>query len=51
MQQIIDIKEFQIHIKTTDEGVVVDIFDREALQKGDVAPLASTYAFDHEITQ
>jgi hypothetical protein len=51
MYQIIDIKEFQIHIKTTDEGVVVDIFDRKALQKGDADPLASTYAFDHEIIE
>jgi hypothetical protein len=44
-----EIKGFAIHIKETDEGIVVDIFDREALKNSNPQPIASTWALDHEV--
>jgi hypothetical protein len=41
----IAVKDFNVHIHKTDEGVVVDIWG----QKRDDAPIASTYAFDAEV--
>lgn len=42
-----DVKGFAIRIHKTDEGVVVDVFNREA-DIASAAPIASTYAFDAE---
>jgi hypothetical protein len=45
-----DVKDFAIRIHSTDEGVVVDVFDA-ALLKADIfcGPVASTYAFDSDL--
>lgn len=44
-----DVKGFAIRIQSTDEGVVVGIFSRSALESEPFCePLASTYAFDAE---
>ncbi|HNG03372.1 MAG TPA: hypothetical protein PLQ71_15905 [Nitrospira sp.] len=43
----IDVKKFAIRIHSTDEGVVVDVFDAAALEEDPFCePLGSTYAFD-----
>lgn len=39
------VKDFNIRIQGTDEGVVVDIYE---LDCEDDDPIASTYAFDNE---
>ena len=47
----IDVRGFTVHILTTDEGIVVDVFNRSELaDRCDVSPIASTYAYDHELT-
>lgn len=46
--KIVVIKGFEVHINSTDEGLVVDIFDRELINAGPVEPLASTWALDSE---
>ena len=43
----VSVKNFEIRIYTTDEGVVVDIY-RGSEEGADGDPLASTYAFDNE---
>jgi hypothetical protein len=42
------VKGFSIRIHSTDEGVIVDVF---ANGKEMDSPVASTYAFDHELTE
>lgn len=49
--KIVNIKGFEVHINSTDEGVVIDIYDREALKAGPVDPIASTWAMDQETEQ
>ena len=45
----IDVKGFAIRIHSTDEGVVVDIFNAKELETEPfIESLASTYAFDAE---
>ena len=45
----IDVRGFTINLKTTDEGIIVDVFNAEELRtKPHTEPVASTYAFDHE---
>lgn len=46
--KILQLKGFEVHINSTDEGIVVDIYDREAIKAGPVEPIASTWALDHE---
>jgi len=47
-----DVKGFAIRVYQTDEGVVVDVFDREKVNNNPHAePIASTYAFDNETSQ
>lgn len=46
---VINIEGFTVHISKTDEGLSVDVFDREALQNADVDPIASTWALDSEL--
>lgn len=47
-----DLNGFAIRLHATDEGVVVDIFDSQALNHEPfVEPLASTYAFSHELAE
>jgi hypothetical protein len=47
----IDVRGFTVHILTTDEGIVVDVFNRSELaDRCYVSPIASTYAYDHELT-
>ena len=42
------VKGFAVRIHSTDEGVVIDVFaDGKELE----SPVASTYAFDHELTE
>jgi len=46
----IDVRGFTVHILTTDEGIVVDVFNRSELADHCyVSPIASTYAYDHEL--
>jgi hypothetical protein len=46
----VDVRGFTVHIMTTDEGVVVDIFDSSELAEHCYcSPMASTYAYDHEL--
>lgn len=46
----IDVLGFTVHILTTDEGIVVDVFNRSELaDRCYVSPIASTYAYDHEL--
>lgn len=40
----IQVENFDLQIKRTDEGIVVDIFDMDDEDRGE--SLASTYAFD-----
>jgi hypothetical protein len=49
----IDVRGFTVHILTTDEGIIVDIFNAEQLREAFpfAAPVASTYAFDHELAE
>ena len=49
--KIVNIKNFEVHINSTDEGIVVDIYDREALKAGPAEPIASTWAMDQETEQ
>lgn len=51
ISQAFDIKGFTVHILSTDDGIVVDIYDREELKHFDAQPIASTYAFDNETTK
>lgn len=44
----IDVKGFAVRIQITDQGIVTDIYARGMEENG---PMASTYAFDHEIGQ
>jgi hypothetical protein len=47
----IDVRGFTVHILTTDEGIVVDVFNRSELaDRCYVSPIASTYAYDDELT-
>jgi hypothetical protein len=47
----IEVRGFAVHILTTDEGIVVDVFNRSELaDRCYVSPIASTYAYDHELT-
>ena len=47
----LEVKGFAVRIHTTDEGVVVDIFNSKLLNEGlmDDALMASTYAFDNDL--
>lgn len=46
----IDVRGFTVHIMTTDEGIVADIFNSSELaDRIYVNPVASTYAYDHEL--
>ena len=48
----IDVRGFTVHILTTDEGIVVDVFNRSELADHPyVSPIASTYAYDHELAE
>ncbi len=49
----IDVKGFSIRIHSTDEGLVVDVFDAKVAATGDFdeALMTSTYAFDHELKE
>lgn len=44
----VDIKKHTVHLKRTDEGVVVDIFMKPKKGEEFDDPIASTYAFDNE---
>jgi hypothetical protein len=47
----IDVRGFTVHILTTDEGIVVDVFNRSELAEHIYcSPIAATYAYDHELT-
>ena len=46
--QTVNIKGFAVRIISTDEGIIVDIYDRAALEAGPVQPIASTWALDSE---
>ena len=46
----IDVRGFSVRLLTTDEGIIVDVFNAEELRAEPHAEaLASTYAFDHEL--
>lgn len=46
----IDVRGFTVYLHTTDEGIIVDVFNAEQLRKEPFTDaLASTYAFDHEL--
>ena len=46
----IDVRGFSIQILTTGDGILIDIFDAKELdQKIHSEPVASAYAFDHEL--
>jgi hypothetical protein len=46
----IDVRGFSVRLLTTDEGIIVDVFNAEQLRTEPHAePVASTYAFDHEL--
>ena len=46
----VDVRGFTVHIMTTDEGIIADIFNSSKLAEHCyVSPIASTYAHDHEI--
>lgn len=46
----IDVRGFSIKIQTTDEGVLVDIFNAKELdQELHANIIGSTYVFDHEL--
>jgi len=47
----IDVRGFSVYLHTTNEGITVDIFSAEQLREAFplAAPIASTYAFDHEL--
>jgi hypothetical protein len=49
----IDVRGFSVYLHTTDEGIIVDIFNAEQLREAFplAAPIASTYAFDHELAE
>lgn len=46
----LDVKGFSVRIHSTDEGVVVDIYDATVAKTGDfdLALITSAFAFDHE---
>ncbi len=45
-----DVKGFTVYIHSTDEGVIVDVFDAKELREGDIdAVVASCYAFDTDL--
>ena len=47
-----DVDGFTIRIHSTDEGVVVDVFDAKLCESGDfdVALMATTYVFNSELS-
>lgn len=46
----VDVRGFTVYLHTTDEGIIVDVFNAEQLRAEPFAePVASTYAFDHEL--
>lgn len=47
-----DIKGFSIRIHSTDEGIVVDVYDAKIAKSGDFndALVTSTYAYDAELS-
>ena len=46
----IDVRGFTVYLHTTDEGIIVDVFNAEQLRKEPYTEaVASTYAFDHEL--
>jgi hypothetical protein len=47
----IDVRGFTVHLRATDEGVIVDIFDADDFEKnhGCVSAIASTWAHDHDL--
>jgi hypothetical protein len=46
----IDVRGFTVHILTTDEGIVVDVFNRSELADCCyVSAIASTWAHDHDL--
>ena len=46
----VDVRGFTVYLHTTDEGIIVDVFNAEQLRDGMYThPVASTYAFDHEL--
>lgn len=49
----VSLKGFAICIQTTDEGIVVDIYDEAKLDRGEVddALLGSTYAYSSELNE
>lgn len=47
-----DVKGFTVYIRSTGEGVIVDIFDAAELRDGDIdAVVASCYAFDTDLAE
>lgn len=48
----IDVRGFTVHIMTTDEGIVTDIFaSTDLVENVFSSPIASAYAFDHELNE
>jgi hypothetical protein len=46
----IDVRGFAIQIITTGEGILLDVYDKKEMEKKVYTePVASTYAFDHEL--
>ena len=46
----IDVRGFTVYLHTTEEGIIVDVFNAEQLRDGMYTQaVASTYAFDHEL--
>jgi hypothetical protein len=47
----IDVRGFTVYLHTTDEGIIVDVFNAKQLRDEPYTEaVASTYAFDHELT-
>jgi hypothetical protein len=47
----IDVRGFTVYLHTTDEGIIVDVFNAKHLRDEPYTEaVASTYAFDHELT-
>jgi len=47
----LDTKGFAIRVHSTDEGIIVDIYDAEVAKTGDfdAALITSTFAYNHEL--
>ena len=46
----VEVRGFVVHLQTTDEGIIVDVFNAEEIRSQPFTePLASTYAFDNEL--